>query len=170
MKLHSDTLTPEDLESARFDAQEITGGWLFLEVIRCGSRSRTFGFEVKLTGDGSQSSRRVNPGSGNGSRDEYAAGYAAYGWFLAALYDTDLDMVVGGSEANAIYKDSTHFHERTAVTSDNLCATYSPFDTDLSVESQKLIHAAFGRRGGQPSRYVSPKVCDAIVKACQDAT
>ena len=71
-------------------------------------RSRTGkarGLEVKLTGT---SNRARNDGSG-----EAAATWDEWGIFLAALYEADPGMIVGGSLERAIYRDGDDFHWKT---------------------------------------------------------
>lgn len=98
MRIHSDTLTREDIRAAarvarvdfdRFDDK--------------GSRKRSHAFDVTLTGE---SRRRPNGGS-SGAGSDYAATWDQWGVFLAVLFETDPDMVT------PYYKDAEDFADRT---------------------------------------------------------
>jgi hypothetical protein len=110
MKLHSDTLTVDDVRDAMLKAKE-RGGVDRLVVFNTlsarGSRSRKNGIEIRLEwvgtkvkGDGR---RKTNSGS-YGSGDDYAAFYAEWGWFLAEVFDMDPDAKLDRYEG----RDSFH--------------------------------------------------------------
>ena len=108
MRVHSDILTTTDIHTAARAA----GRGVLAYVLPGGSRSHARAFDVKLTGT---SSRRPNPGAGNGQRDDadsYAATWDEWGMFLAALYAVD-EAAVWGSVGCPIYADAASFHYQT---------------------------------------------------------
>lgn len=81
-----------------------------------GSSIRRHAFEIQLEADRRDRGRRAgNSGSYGAMRaevDGYAATYDEWGWFLAALYDLDPDMIVG-SPSSPTYRSKVHFHRVT---------------------------------------------------------
>lgn len=127
MKLHSDVLTVSHVNNAKNIARDVMGGVLYLDVMRVGSRARERAFEVRLTGDGSQTARKQNTGY-SGASQEYSAGYASWGWLMAELYEADPD-AIWGSPGRPTYADREDFHH----------ATGHRFDTSLSVEDRREL-------------------------------
>lgn len=118
MRIHTDVLSADDFSHSLADekrAARIAISVGFKELSEHRSTSRHRGFEVqlgsykKIEGDG----RRIgNSGSYGAMSGEYAATYDEWGWFLAALYREDPNMIVG-SKKNPIYKDQSDFRFRT---------------------------------------------------------
>jgi hypothetical protein len=107
MKLHSDTLTVTDIREAFATARRkglIVGGIELLTLEEKGSRTRANGFEIRLGADYSDGihKRKTNDNTGN-----YAATYDEWGWFIAELFDKDVDAVFG------TYKGQTGFDADT---------------------------------------------------------
>ena len=115
MRFHSDTMTVRDIEEALRIAK--TKGnvdqFVQFEVFDVkGSRTRKNGYEIKLgwygekvKGDGR---RWTNTGkSGADTGGNYAATYDEWGWFIAELFDKDVDAVFG------TYKGQTGFDADT---------------------------------------------------------
>lgn len=113
MKLHSDTLTIDDVREALSNAKQrggVDSAVVFSTLDRRGSRSRKGAFEVRLEwlgtkvkGDGR---RFTNSGNGGAGQD-YAAFYSEWGWFIAELYAKDSEMIFDR------YKDEEDFHATT---------------------------------------------------------
>lgn len=84
-----------------------------------GSRSHQFAFEVQMEAFERDNGRRAgNSGSYGAMRPEvdgYAATFDEWGWFLAALYAIDSNMIVG-TPKNPTYRHAIDFHQRTALT------------------------------------------------------
>lgn len=100
MRIHTDTLTYDDVLQAAYNTQ----GVYLSDLAEHGSRSRHHAFNVKLGGN---SGRWVNSGQ-YGRGDHKAATWDQWGIFLAALYDKDPNMLAGG-----MYTSRDNFHERT---------------------------------------------------------
>ena len=122
MRLHSDKLTEQDLHDALRTEKEIgriAESVTFKVLDSHGSKSHARAFEVQLEswaqvkGDG----RRVgNSGSyGAMSGGDYAATFDEWGWFLAALYRVDQDMICGSAK-NPVYEGSLDYAMKTAET------------------------------------------------------
>jgi hypothetical protein len=101
MRIHSDSLTHDDIHKAARIARVSYGGGGFTKH---GSRKRKHAFNVLLTGE---SRRRPNGGS-RGAGDDYAATWDQWGVFLAVLFDADPNMVTPH------YADAAEFHQRTS--------------------------------------------------------
>lgn len=112
MKLHSDTLTADDIDNAAYRASlavqlDGTRPVAPIGVARCdqrGSRKRARSFDVILTGD---ATHRNNAGP-NGGHDSRAASWDQWGLFLADLFNIDPSLTVPG-----VYVDAEHFHWAT---------------------------------------------------------
>ena len=95
MRIHSDTLTYNDLAAASQRAV-VT----FTEADRKGSRKRHHAYEVKLSGD--------SPFRQMGNRDEFAATWDQWGIFLGEIFDRDPNATVTG-----VYRNAEDFHWKT---------------------------------------------------------
>lgn len=102
MKLHSDTLTfsdiqaavPENCYLAVFDQPGFGRTRCYYE----GSRSRTYGFIMRLAGSSKYNMRNL---------PDKAATYEEWGEFLSDLFNRDPQMIAGR------YKGREHFHNLT---------------------------------------------------------
>lgn len=101
MRLHSDTLTPEDLR----DALRGTGVYLDFATLHA-SRSRARGIEFRLVANAGPGRRRRNSGV-YGAGHEYAATWDEHGDFFATLFDLDPEAIIGP------YKGRSDFHQKT---------------------------------------------------------
>lgn len=111
MRIHSDTLTTDDIRTAATYAAAAGHGRVYVDSLtEHGSRSRRRAFEVKLIGDGSHSKRRTNPGAGNWDRSEleYAATHDSWGHLFAMLYSIDPNAIAGWA-----YSGAEDFHAKT---------------------------------------------------------
>lgn len=138
MKIHSDVITRDDVYRAASVARSVFPG-TSVEVSAVGSRSHRRAFEVHMTGDGSTCRNRTNAGTrygDHGTEAEYSAGYAAWGWLVATLYDIDPD-AVWGSAKNPIYGSKADFELKTA----------DLFDTDLSNDERRAATLDFQKNG-----------------------
>lgn len=100
MRIHSDSLTIDDLNDAMREARAYYAEGGFSTH---GSRSRRRAFNVLLRGD---SKRRPNGGN-SGAADEYAATWDQWGVFLSVLFESDPEMTCLN------YKDADDFHMKT---------------------------------------------------------
>lgn len=111
MRIHSDTLTVENISTAVMGARAAGHGIVYLQTLeRHGSRSRRQAWEVKLTGDGSHSRRRTNGGTrytDHGRDRDFAATWDSWGHFLATLFHHDPHMTCD------YYKGADDFHAKT---------------------------------------------------------
>lgn len=108
MKIHTDKITLADLYAA---TRDIPGAYLD-DVAYAGSRSRDHAFWVSLESDGTPDQhgapRRHKRNSGHrGAHPGYAASYADWGHWLAALFDIDPDAIASS------YKGRDDFHAQT---------------------------------------------------------
>ena len=114
MRIHSDTLTYSQFFAAAEYVQQQTGAPVFFHgaetLPRHGSRSRRYGWAVKLASNGTLTRRRVNYGSGNGDRFDrpFSATWDQWGWFLAYLFTADPALTIPG-----VYVDADAFHAAT---------------------------------------------------------
>lgn len=137
MKLHSDVITEADICRAVRYAEDTMGGTLFQHLTPVRSTVRRGAFEIRVTGDGAQTGRKQNTGYA-GASGQYSAGYAAWGWLIAKLYDLD-PAAIWGSPGRPIYADSQSFH----------AATSWAFDTDLDSPAERR-EATAGLRNNSP--------------------
>jgi hypothetical protein len=105
MRIHSNTLTVQDLDRAmRAAGPEAPGVTMHVVGTHGSSRFRQ-SFEVALRGHGSRHKRPPN------TRDDSMPGKAAtrddWGWFISAVYDLDSAARFGP------YKGSDDFHKAT---------------------------------------------------------
>ena len=112
MKLHSDLLTSTLVHAALRTTQasgHVAGSVYFHIFAEKGSRSRSNAFEIqlgcwdKVKGD----NRGWKNSGGEGASDVYAATYAEWGYFIAALVTLDPDLIFGP------YKGADDFHAQT---------------------------------------------------------
>lgn len=103
MRLHTDSLTREDLLSA---ARHARVGLAYTEH---GSRKRDHAFEVTLTGE---SKRRPNSGNYGADNNDYAATWDQWGVFFAWLFDVDPAMVAGSAK-RPTYDGRDDYHDKT---------------------------------------------------------
>lgn len=102
MKLHTDTVTVSHVYAAAEHASQVSGGTVTVTRARIvGSRSRAFGIDVALEGDGTLGRKR------NASNTGIAATWSQWGHFLAAVYAQDPAGKFGP------YADADDFHTRT---------------------------------------------------------
>ena len=113
MKIHSDTLTVEDIHTA---TREAGMRGVYADVIAKGSRSRKRGFEVKLSGT---NTRLQNPGTSRDRSVEQAATWDEWGMFINALYQLDSNAIIGP------YRFQQHFDEVTYSRFEALTAPYA---------------------------------------------
>lgn len=101
MKLHSDTLTSADVESAAAIARSEHGQDIYItEIHACGSRSRARGLTFYCGSLGGR--RATNRGDG-----ERAATWTAWGYLIAELFRRDPDAIM------TYYKSAADFQDRT---------------------------------------------------------
>ena len=121
MRIHTDKLTEQDMRDALNSEKEIgriAPTVTFKVLDPKGSRSHARAFEVQLeswdyeVGDGR---RRGNDGAYGAMQEAWAATYDEWGWFLAALYRVDQDMICG-SNKNPVYAGSLDYAMKTAET------------------------------------------------------
>jgi hypothetical protein len=90
------------LQAASFASRASGHGAVIVSAVdEFGSRSHAHAWDVKLSGDGSAQRHKAN-----GRRDDFAASYDSWGWFLSFLYEIDPTM-------KSAYKDGYDFHART---------------------------------------------------------
>ena len=116
MKLHSDTLTENDVREALSKAKDsgkVDRLVFFSQLTAQGSRSRKNGFEVRLEwlgdkqkGDGR---RFTNSGNGGADRTQYGAFYDEWGWFIAELYHMDADLIFGHYKTRDEFDSMTRY-------------------------------------------------------------
>lgn len=111
MRIHTDTLTHDDLTDAARAA-----GVSLNKSTQHGSRRRARAFEVLLEGSGT----RGNSGW-YGAADRQAATWDEWGVFLAVLFDRDTLATIPG-----VYENAEHFHW---VTGNRFDALTMPADT-----------------------------------------
>jgi hypothetical protein len=115
MKLHTDTLTRQDirnaLQSAK-DAGRVDGRVYFCTLDERGSRARKHAYEVQLgwmgdkePGDG----RRWKNSGSSGADSVYAAFYGEWGWFIDELYKLDPELVFGHYKTRDMFDAMTKF-------------------------------------------------------------
>lgn len=112
MRLHSDTLTRDEIDAALVNA-DLPG--VFIDVLSShGSRSRARAFEVRLAAEPGKDRngnvrRPRNSGSyGSDGRDPFkGATYDEWGYFIAELFERDPDAVFGP------YNGRDDFHRKT---------------------------------------------------------
>lgn len=90
MKIHSDTLTAADIRSFVPDGCYLAGfyhrGDVWTSIAEEGSRSREFGFVVRLSGSSKSVMQRL---------PDKAATWDEWGIFIAAIFDADPDAICG---------------------------------------------------------------------------
>lgn len=109
MRIHTDTLTRQDLYAATRHAGEAH----LEECDEHGSRSRKRSYDVGLAvydgGKGTSHPYRRNTGQyGAEGGAIWAATYDEWGWWLAALFELDPLMIAG------VYKGYDDFHAKTS--------------------------------------------------------
>jgi hypothetical protein len=121
MKLHSNNITEQDIRDALKTEKEsgrIAPTVTFKVLDPKGSRSHVRAFEVQLHSwdyvprDGR---RRGNDGAYGAMQEYWAATYDEWGFFLAALYRVDPNMVCG-TVKNPVYADEYDYTWKTAET------------------------------------------------------
>lgn len=131
MRLHSDTLTLNDVRAALSEAKAARNPWKgekepgtkiaehvsLKRLTQHRSTARANAFEVQLEAAQRDRGRRAgNSGSYGAMRpdaDGYAATHDEWGWLLAALYALDPEMIVG-TPKSPTYRDREQFDDRTA--------------------------------------------------------
>lgn len=101
MKLHTDSLTRQDIRNAlqaAKNAGNVDSRVYFTTLDERGSRSHSRAYEVqlgwmgdKVPGDG----RRWKNSGSSGADSVYAAFYDEWGWFILELYRLDPELVFG---------------------------------------------------------------------------
>jgi hypothetical protein len=116
MKLHSDTLTENDIYAALRQAADMgdVPAHLIFDMLRpAGSRTRANAWDIHLgtyTKDRDTTGKmRRTPSNSTRQGDlaDYTATYSEWGWFIARLYWMDSEMVFGP------YKSLEHFDQAT---------------------------------------------------------
>jgi hypothetical protein len=123
MRIHSDKLREQDIYDALKSEKEsgrIADSVHFRVMTVHGSKSHELGFEVQLESHGQikgDGRRRGNSGQYGpmGYDDGYAATFDEYGFFLAALFRLDPEMVCG-TVKHPIYDGVDDYNEKTAET------------------------------------------------------
>lgn len=104
MRLHSDSITYANIQTALRDAKDeghVHEDVYFHILETRGSRTRSGAFEIqlgctdKVKGDGRGWKNTGNRGADSGEYGTYAATYDEWGWFIAELYELDRDLVFG---------------------------------------------------------------------------
>lgn len=110
MKLHSDILTESDIREALASAQRrgnVAPQVQFAEFDAAGSRSRkhswNIGLEAAYKADGDKRLRRMH------RRDDWAATYEEWGWFIAELFAKDENMIFGTYKGWDSFLNQTNF-------------------------------------------------------------
>lgn len=104
MRIHTDTIGSADIYNAT-DTATREGGAPNGRTVRPSrfdlhkSLTRRHAYEILLTGN--------NPRRQMGNRDNFAATYDEWGWFLSHLFTVDPDAVAGP------YNGADDFHEQT---------------------------------------------------------
>lgn len=115
MKIHSDTLTQDDLYNSLFAANDrgrVADSVYFDILDPAGSRKRLRAFEVrlasseKLPGD----NRRLTNSGTRGAGNLWAATYDEWGWIIAEIFKRDPSATVGD------YDGVDDFNRRTSRT------------------------------------------------------
>lgn len=111
MRLHTNLLDATHLSRACFYAEQMVPehGEVFMSMGLRGSKSRKRAFDLRLTGDGTYSKRRVNSGN-QGAGDEFACTWEQWGWALAFLFDIDPKTRVSTGHA---YDGFDDYHAKT---------------------------------------------------------
>lgn len=109
MRVHSDTLTPDDFYLAAWAVRADAPHIYINQIGVYGSRSRARAFDVALRGRGARHTRRPNSGSYGAAQGDFAATYDDWGYWLAELFRRDPNARVG-----SIYNGRDDFHARTA--------------------------------------------------------
>lgn len=159
MRLHSDTLTMNDVRIALRTAQLERNPWkgekepehkiarhvTLKRLSQHRSSARLNAFEVQLEAAERDRGRRAgNSGAYGAMRPEadgYAATYDEWGWLLAALYALDPQMIVG-SPKYAAYEDRAQFDDRTA------------YHYNVSAYLEEVYHWGGATYGDDPWPYV----------------
>jgi len=104
MKLHSDTLTTDDIYAALRSSIEYdeVAPHVILDMFRpAGSRSRAKAWDIHLgtyTQDRDATGkmrRRPTNSTRQGDLADYTATYSEWGWFIARLFELDSDLMFG---------------------------------------------------------------------------
>jgi hypothetical protein len=121
MKLHTNVLTEQDIRDA-LESEKASGRIApyvrFKVMDPKGSRSHMRAFEVQLESvdciarDGR---RRGNDGAYGAMQEMWAATYDEWGFFLAALFRVDPDLICG-TVKNPVYDGVDDYNEKTAET------------------------------------------------------
>jgi hypothetical protein len=124
MRLHTDTLTADDIRAALTTEKE--GGRIartvhFDTLTEHRSTTHARAFEVKLgsfekaPGDGRRWGNSGGYGATSRTTGDYTATHDEWGFFLASLYASDPAIVVGGA-SHPIYRDAADFDTQTGAT------------------------------------------------------
>ena len=116
MRLHSNTLTQQDIQNALKTAVasgRVDSRVYFVTLDVRGSRSRASAYEVQLGwyGDKVKGDGRHYKNSGvNGSDSTvYAATYDEWGWFIDELYKLDPNLVFGHYKTRETFDSLTRY-------------------------------------------------------------
>lgn len=148
MRIHSDTLSPEDIYAAAR-----TAGCTVESLSQHGSTARGRAFDLILAGHGKR-------GGQYGGLDHRAGSWDDYGIFLAALYRSDAFMLVG-SPGRPVYEGRSDFDDATAY-------RYQHLTPDQAHHAHKRDHSAdayitmSGRRL-LPCKGSQSKPCSALI-------
>jgi hypothetical protein len=108
VKIHSSKLTGRDLHEALSTSGQAALGVSIDEYDVHNSRSHALRFDVHLIGDGTTSRFKCNSGEYGAGR-AYSAGYDAWGWWLADLFDRDPDAWAGPYKGRLDFDKQTHY-------------------------------------------------------------
>lgn len=104
MRIHTDTLTHSELVAA------LPGG-VYAYITAKGSRKRDHAFEVTLyVFEKDALHRRYGNSGGYGRSDDVAATWDEWGVWIAKLYKSDHDALIGPYESYSSFFDSTMKH------------------------------------------------------------
>ncbi len=129
MKIHSDTLTLNDLHRA------LPKGVL-MHCTQKGSRTRSHAFDVTLyVWEKDSLHRRFGNSGGYGAKDEVAATWDEWGIWIANLYAADPDAVM------AYYKDHADFIAETTRTIENVRRRHKPTSVEARTHTAPWLTA-----------------------------
>lgn len=107
MRIHSDTLTAEDISEATH-ARGMRG--VFPEIAVKGSQKRTRRFDVRLTGSGQLPISIVTAGPSGAfiTHNAKVATWDEWGMYIDALYQIDPEAIIGPYKGREDFRTSTY--------------------------------------------------------------
>lgn len=123
MKIHTNvigyTQTVRNALKSQIELGRIAPHVSFKKLNPVRSRSHQFAFEIQLQAGKRDNGRRAGNSGSYGAMvpeiDGFAATHDEWGWFLAALYSIDENMIVG-TVNQPTYEDRDDFHDQTGMT------------------------------------------------------